>query len=207
MDHSLNAQVRLDIATDVVRIDVHGSLTQLSRPALMQLFQRIRRMGITSHIRVNLGGAVLIESPALAGLRNDLNALDRAAALVDTAGALPSSAGVSLELNPLVKQSGTALDLSADFTASLDASGTRPLAGYSHDELLAASDSVFGLLDNPSDMARSQLLATFEEIGLEISRREAALRSVPRAAGRAAGLKAGTPAGGHSGACREPEPA
>jgi hypothetical protein len=31
---------------------------------------------------------------------------------------------------------------------------------------------VFGLLDNPADMARSELLATYEEIGLEISRRE-----------------------------------
>ena len=30
---------------------------------------------------------------------------------------------------------------------------------------------MFGLLDNPADMARSQLLATYDEIGLEISRR------------------------------------
>ena len=56
--------------------------------------------------------------------------------------------------------------------ASVDPSGTRPLNRFSDDELLAASDSVFGLLDNPADMARSELLATYDEIGLEISRRE-----------------------------------
>ncbi len=64
------------------------------------------------------------------------------------------------------------LDLAGEFNASIDASGTRPLAGYSDDELLAASDSVFGLLDNPAGMARSGLLATYDDIGLEISRRE-----------------------------------
>ena len=172
MDQSLNAHVKLDVATDVVRIEVRGSLTQHSRPTLMQLFQRVRRIGITSHIRVNLGNACFVESAALAGLRNDLNALDSAAALVDTAGALPSSAGVSLELNPYVEQAGSALPPLDHFTASIDTSGTRPLKVFSDDELLAASDSVFGLLDDPVDMARSQLLATYDEIGLEISRRE-----------------------------------
>ena len=178
MDTSLNAHAKLDIASDVLRIDVRGSLTQLSRPTLMQLIQRVRRMGITSHIRVNLGNAAFVESSALAGLRNDLNAIDGAAALVDTAGALPSSAGVSLELNPYLETAAAALpslDLSADFTASIDTSGTRPLNVFSDAELLAASDSVFGLLDNPADMARSQLLATYTEIGLEISRREVGL--------------------------------
>lgn len=177
MDTSLNAHAKLDIASDVLRIDVRGSLTQLSRPTLMQLIQRVRRMGITSHIRVNLGNAAFVESSALAGLRNDLNAIDGAAALVDTAGALPSSAGVSLELNPYLETAAAlpSLDLSADFTASIDTSGTRPLNVFSDAELLAASDSVFGLLDNPADMARSQLLATYTEIGLEISRREVGL--------------------------------
>ncbi|MEO3931840.1 hypothetical protein WMO79_03370 [Micrococcaceae bacterium Sec7.4] len=192
MDTSLNAHAKLDLASDVLRIDVRGSLTQDSRPALMQLIQRVRRMGITSHIRVNLGRAAFVESAALAGLRHDLNAIDGAAGLVDTAGALPSSAGVSLELNPFLENAVTALpslDLSADFTASLDSSGTRPLNVFSDDELLAASDSVFGLLDNPADMARSQLLATYDEIGLEISRRKV-------------GLDAARP-----GSDREPEPA
>ncbi|WP_226759445.1 hypothetical protein [Arthrobacter sp. SO3] len=183
----MNAQVKLDIASDVVRIDVRGSLTQLSRPTLMQLVSRVRRLGITSHIRVDLGRATFVESAALAGLRNDLNAIDGAAALVDTAGALPSSAGVSLELTPFVENTAAALpslDLSTEFSASIDASGTRPLNVYSDDELLAASDSVFVLLDNPADMARSQLLATYDEIGLEISRRDAGNSSLPRDTGR-----------------------
>lgn len=200
MDTSLNAHAKLDIASDVLRIDVRGSLTQLSRPALMQLIQRVRRMGITSHIRVNLGNAAFVESSALAGLRNDLNAIDGAAALVDTAGALPSSAGVSLELNPYLETAVAALpslDLSADFTASIDTSGTRPLNVFSDAELLAASDSVFGLLDNPADMARSQLLATYTEIGLEISRREVG----PGADRRDVGLEISRPEVG-----REPEP-
>lgn len=192
MDTSLNAQAKLDIASDVLRIDVRGSLTKDSRPALMQLIQRVRRTGITSHIRVNLGRAAFVESAALAGLRHDLNAIDGAAGLVDTAGVLPSSAGVSLELDPYLEDAVTALpslDLAADFTASLDASGTLPLNVFSDDELLAASDSVFGLLDNPADMARSQLLATYDEIGLEISRRKVG------------------PAADRPDADREPEPA
>ncbi|HSL37645.1 MAG TPA: hypothetical protein VK883_12505 [Arthrobacter sp.] len=200
MDTSLNAHAKLDIASDVLRIDVRGSLTQHSRPSLMQLIQRVRRMGITSHIRVDLGHAAFVESSALAGLRNDLNAIDGAAALVDTAGALPSSAGVSLELSPSRDTAVTALpslDLSADFTASIDTSGTRPLNVFSDAELLAASDSVFGLLDNPADMARSQLLATYEEIGLEISRREAGPETVRHDVGREISL----PVVG-----REPEP-
>ena len=200
MDTSLNAHAKLDIASDVLRIDVRGSLTQLSRPTLMQLIQRVRRMGITSHIRVNLGNAAFVESSALAGLRNDLNAIDGAAALVDTAGALPSSAGVSLELNPYLETAVAALpslDLSTDFTASIDTSGTRPLNVFSDAELLAASDSVFGLLDNPADMARSQLLATYTEIGLEISRREVGLCAVRRDVG----LEISRPEAG-----REPEP-
>lgn len=183
MDNSLNAQVKMDIATDVVRIDVRGSLTQGSRPSLMHLFSRVRRMGITSHIRVDLGRATFVEPSALAGLRNDLNAIDGAAALVDTAGALPSSAGVSLELHPNVESAAAALpslNLSADFTASIDTSGTRPLNVYSEDELLAASDSVFALLDDPAEMANTQLLATYVEIGLELSRREVDVKAVPR---------------------------
>ena len=68
------AHVKLDIASDLVRIDVRGSLTQDSRPSLVEIIQRVRRMGINSHIRVDLGRAAVVESSALAGLRNDLNA-------------------------------------------------------------------------------------------------------------------------------------
>ena len=79
MDQSLNAHVKIDTVSDTVRIDVLGSLTQASRPSLMQTIQRIRQMGITSHIRVELGRASFVESAALAGLRNDLNAIDAGA--------------------------------------------------------------------------------------------------------------------------------
>jgi hypothetical protein len=142
MDHSLNAHVTLDIASDVVRIDVRGSLTQASRTSLLQTIQRMRHMGISSHIRVDLGKAGFVESSALAGLRNDLNTIDGGAAQPDVAGALPGP------------------------------TGTGPLTVLSDDQLLAASDSVFGMLDNPADMASSELLATYDEIALELSRRE-----------------------------------
>ena len=173
MDQSLQAHVKLDVVSDVVRIDVRGSLTQASRPSLMNIIQRIRRMGIGSHIRVDLGRAGMVESSALSGLRNDLNAIDGGNAGSEIAG-MPAPGGVSLELTPRGDDSAAlpTLDLSGEFLASVDSSGTRELARYSDDELLAASDSVFGRLDDPADMARSELLATYDEIGLEISRRE-----------------------------------
>lgn len=192
MDTSLNAQTTLDVTADIFRIDVRGSLSQDSRPDLMRLIQRVRRMGITSHIRVYLGRAEFVESAALAGLRRVLNVIDGAAALVDSAGALPGSAGVSVDLNPHPDSAAAALpsiDLSADLVAPVHASDPRPLNVYSDDELFAASDSLFGLLDNPATMARSQLLASYDEIGLEISRREI-------------GLEPARPV-----AAREPEPA
>jgi hypothetical protein len=175
MDQHLNAHVKLDITADLVRIDVRGNLTQASRPSLMQLIRRVRRMGITSHITVDLGRAAFIESLALAGLRNDLNTIDGGRMPTGVAGDRPAAGGVSLELSPHSQHPDAALqslDVPGDFTASIDATGTRPLTGFSDDELLAASDSVFGLLDDPADMARSELLATYDEIGLEISRRE-----------------------------------
>ncbi|MET4093518.1 hypothetical protein [Arthrobacter sp. UYCu712] len=175
MDQNLNAHVKLDIASDVVRIDVRGSLTQASRPFLLQIIQRVRQMGISSHIRVDLGRAGFVESVALAGLRNDLNTIDGGAARPDVAGAVSAATGVSLDLNPDREDPAAVLrsiDISGDFTASLDSSGTRTLTGFTDDELLAASDSVFGRLDDPADMASSELLASYDEIGLEISRRE-----------------------------------
>lgn len=175
MDQSLNAQVKLDVAADVIRIDVRGSLSQDSRPALMQLIQRIRRMGVSSHIRVDLAHADFVESAALAGLRNDLNAIDGGPGQFDVAGAMPVAAGVSLELQMFGDDFGKVfqpLDLSADFVASISPSGTRPLARYSDDELLAASDCVFGKLDDPRNGAPSELLARYEDISLELARRE-----------------------------------
>jgi hypothetical protein len=175
MDQSLNAHVKVDTVTDTVRIDVLGSLTQATRPTLMQTIQRIRQMGITSHIRVELGGASFVESAALAGLRNDLNAIDGGTVPGDVAGALKTGNGVSLELSARAFDLTAGLqplELAGEFKTSINGSGTRRLSGYSDDELLAASDSVFGLLDDPADMARSGLLATYDDIGLEISRRE-----------------------------------
>jgi anti-anti-sigma regulatory factor len=173
MDQSLLAHVKLDVVSDVVRIDVRGSLTQASRPTLIQIIQRVRRRGITSHISVDLGRAAFVESSALAGLRNDLNSIDDAGARSDIAG-MPAPGGVSLELTPHGDDSAAfpALDMSGEFLASVDTSGTRQLTRFSDEELLAASDSVFGLLDDPADMARSELLATYDEIGIEISRRQ-----------------------------------
>lgn len=175
MDQSLNAHVKLDVASDVIRIDVRGSLSQASRPALMQLIQRIRRGGLNSHIRVDLAHAEFVESSALAGLRNDLNAIDGGSGQFEVAGAMTVTAGVSLELQMLGNDFGKVfqpLDLSGDFMASINPSGTRPLARYSDDELLAASDCVFGKLDDPSTGAPSELLARYDDITLELTRRE-----------------------------------
>ncbi|MGP4031060.1 hypothetical protein [Pseudarthrobacter sp. 1C304] len=180
MDQSLNAQVRIDTVSDTVRIDVLGSLTQISRPSLMQTIRRVRQMGITSHIRVELGSAAFVESAALAGLRADLNAVDGGAGPV--AGTAAKGSGVSLMLSTGVLGPAAALqplDLAGEVQTPMDTSGLRPLAGYSDDELLAASDSVFGLLDNPAVMARSELLATFDDISLEIARREVGRAAKP----------------------------
>jgi anti-anti-sigma regulatory factor len=175
MDHSLNAQVKLDVASDVIRIDIRGSLNRDSRPALQQLIQRIRRAGMSSHIRVELAHAAFVESSALAGLRNDLNAIDGGSGQLETAGVAPVPAGVSLELQMFSDDFDRVfqtLDLAGDSMASINPSGTRPLARFSDDELLAASDSVFGKLDDPDTGAPSELLARYEDISLEMTRRE-----------------------------------
>jgi hypothetical protein len=201
MDQSLNAQVRIDPITDSVRIDVLGRLTQISRPSLMQTIRRIRQMGITSHIRVNLGSSALVESAALAGLRHDLNTVDGDAVRMAVAGSPAAGSGVSLDLSGRVLGAAAALqplELAGELAAPKAASALRPLTGYSDDELLAASDSVFGLLDDPADMARSELLAAFDDIGLEITRREVGRDGQPLAAVRGLDAKA---------ISAEPEPA
>jgi hypothetical protein len=208
MDRILNALVNLDVPADVVRIDVQGKLNQDSRPGLVQIIRRIRRMGIRSHIRVELSRAALVESSALAGLRQDLNAID--------AGTLMGvhDAGVSLDLSPadngspdgelLTVIDGFSVDSVAetDSTTQLDASmaeldaiesaaathgiesapplelpglgawGGRALQEFSDEELLLASDTLFALLDNPGAFAGSDLLARYDDIGAEITRRQ-----------------------------------
>ena len=94
MDRALNAFVNLDVPADVVRIDIRGSLNQSSRPELVHIIRRVRRMGIRSHVRVDLSAAEKVESSALAGLRSDLNAIDS-----DTLPGIYGS-GVSLAFSP-----------------------------------------------------------------------------------------------------------
>ncbi|MEO5318500.1 hypothetical protein PV761_07935 [Arthrobacter sp. CC3] len=175
MDRKLHALVKLDVAADVVRIDVRGSLNQESRPALVHVIRRIRRMGVTAHIRVDLSQAAFVESPALVGLRNDLNAVDGGT----SDGGPAAGSGVSLEFMPRLDSMGPdagpgvkTVEITGEFAASIDPSGCGPLAQYSDDELLAASDSVFGLLDDPAAIAGTELLAQYDAIGVEISRRE-----------------------------------
>jgi hypothetical protein len=199
MDRALNALVNLDVPADVVRIDVQGSLNQDSRPGLVQIIRRIRRMGIRSHIRVELSRAAMVESAALAGLRHDLNAIDTST-LQGIHGA-----GVSLDLSPGSEEwtSPTAAGeeplpiidgLSAVSIAEIDAIefaaampgfdeapplelsglgawGGRALHEYSDEELLLASDTLFALLDNPDAFAGSDLLGRYDDIGQEMMRR------------------------------------
>ena len=183
MDRKLHALATRDVLTDTVRIDIRGSLNEESRPALVDIVRRVRVMGIPSHIHVDLSQAAYVESAALAGLRSDLNAIDGAT--------LPRMAGggVSLVLTPAADAAppegvnelslaitdeltdGFAASAEGETQAPVDAMFGRPLAEYSDDELLAASDSIFALLDEPEAFAGSDLLARYNEIGQELSRR------------------------------------
>lgn len=174
MDRRLHALVKFDVSTDAVEIDVRGSLNEDSRPALVHIVRRIRRMGITSHIRVGFSRAALVESQALAGLRNDLNSIDGGGTEVG----LAKGSGVSLEFMdrpatlPVEAAAGSKfVEITGEFAASIDADGFQPLDKYSDDELLAASDFAFGLLDQPT-YAGPELLAHYDAIGMEISRRK-----------------------------------
>ena len=175
MDRRLHALVKFDVSTDAVEIDVRGSLNEDSRPALVHIVRRIRRMGITSHIRVGFSRAALVESQALAGLRNDLNSIDGGGTEVG----LAKGSGVSLEFMdrpaalPIETAAGSKfVEITGEFAASIDAGGFQPLDKYSDDELLAASDFAFGLLDQPTTYAGPELLAHYDAIGMEISRRK-----------------------------------
>jgi hypothetical protein len=187
MDHTLNARISIDAPSDVVRIDVLGNLDQQSRPVLIHIIGRVRRMGIRSHIRVDLSKAELVASTALAGLRSDLNAMD--------ALTLPGiyGAGVSIEITPGPEAPATVAPLTLDGGgepgsaaqlpaglpsglpgAFLDELCGRPLADYRDEELLAASDALFSLLDNPGALAGADLLGRYNDVGQEIIRRQAA---------------------------------
>ena len=177
MDNQLNPLIKIDDAAGTARIDVRGSLTQASRPELMHQIQRVRRMGISSPITVDLSRAAFVESSALAGLRFDLNALDAGTRQAAVAGA----PGVILEVmstrEHAVAESRpdfTALTNPAELSEALEDAGLRPLSDYSPDELLAASDAVFGLLDDPAGHSGHELRARYDAIGEEIAHREAA---------------------------------
>ena len=143
-------------------------------PRHVQLIQRVRRMGITSHIRVDLGTPPSwILGPA--GLRNDLNAIDGAAASSTPAGPCRAPHGVSLEPTPT--WNAVAALPSLDLLGGLHGVDRHlrdpPADVFSDAELLAASDSAFGLLDKPGGTpAPLQLLGDPTPIGLEISRGE-----------------------------------
>jgi hypothetical protein len=178
MDNQLNPLIKIDDAAGTARIDVRGSLTQATRPELMHQIQRVRRMGISSPITVELSHAAFVESSALAGLRFDLNALD---AGTRQAAAVAGAPGVLLEVmstrEHAVAESRpdfTALTNPAELSEALEDAGLRPLSDYSPDELLAASDAVFGLLDDPAGHSGQELLARYDAIGEEIARREVA---------------------------------
>ncbi len=183
MDRKLHALATRDVLADAVRIDIRGSLNEESRPALMHMIRRVRDMGITSHVHVDLSRAAFVESSALAGLRSDLNAIDGATLpgmaggvsliLTPPADGAPPETGVN-ELSLAITDElteGFADSVEAEVPAPIDALFGRPLAEYSDDELLAASDSIFALLDEPEAFAGSDLLARYNEIGQELSRR------------------------------------
>jgi hypothetical protein len=178
MDNQLNPLIKIDDAAGTARIDVRGSLTQATRPELMHQIQRVRRMGISSPITVELSHAAFVESSALAGLRFDLNAIDAGTRQAAAAAGTP---GVFLEVmstrEHAVAESRpdfTALTNPAELSEALEDAGLRPLSDYSPDELLAASDAVFGLLDDPAGHSGQELLARYDAIGEEIARREVA---------------------------------
>jgi hypothetical protein len=190
MDNQLNSLVKIDESSDTVRIDVRGSLTQDSRPDLLHEIQRVRRMGVTSPITVDLSHAAFVESSALAGLRIDLNAQDAGAQRGSDTRGSETSAGVSLVL--MAGKEQPVAESRPDFTAlmypeqlaeSLEAAGVRPLSSYSSEELLAASDYVFELLDDPAGHAGNELLARYDAIGEELNRRELCKATEKQSAG------------------------
>jgi len=205
MDRVLDALINLDVPADIVRIEVRGSLNHDSRPHLVHMIRRVRRMGIGCHVCVDLSQAALVVSSALAGLRRDLNALDTNA----LRGA--QGAGVSLQFSPGAYHAapgdpsrGQPLLLDNDIRELFpggDHAGEypplpvmwieelhgRPLAEYSNEELLEASDALFALLDNPQAQDGADLLGRYNDIGLEVLRRQQEpVASLPPAEGQAA---------------------
>ncbi|BCW17928.1 hypothetical protein NtRootA9_06360 [Arthrobacter sp. NtRootA9] len=196
MDRSLHALVNLDVPADLVRIEVRGSLTHESRPDLVHIIRRVRRMGIRAHIRVDLSQAALVESAALAGLRADLNNMDaltlpgiyRSGVSLDLAGSYdelpagpPADDRTSCDVTPLnVLDDDSHLTHGGAFgdeypvapDAALEELFGRELVEFSDEELLAASDALFALLDQPRAFPGADLLGRYNDIGRELGRRQ-----------------------------------
>lgn len=183
---SLNATASRDELTNTVRIDVLGTLDQTTRPSLVDMIHDLRRTGIHSHINVNLSQAVLVESTGLARLREDLNAME------GTPGTATGGVSLALTGEERIPQpddiartgipgsvDGPEDEFAAAFEAGLQglthqssaAMPDRALEEYSDDELFAASDAVFSLLDDPATVGGSDLLGQYNDIGQEIVRR------------------------------------
>jgi hypothetical protein len=174
MDNQLNPLIKIDDAAGTARIDVRGSLTLQSRPELMHQIQRVRRMGISSPITVDLSHAAFVESSALAGLRFDLNAGTRQVAVTGTTGVFLEIMSAPDHAVAESRPDFTALTNPSELSQALEEAGLRLLSDYSPSELLAASDVVFGMLDDPAGHSGHELLARYEAIGEEIARREPA---------------------------------
>ena len=186
---ALDALVNLDVPADIVRIEVRGTLHHGTRAELVHIIRRVRRMGIRCGICVDLSQAALVESPALAGLRSDLNAMDvnslpGASRAVVTLQLTPaaydwaagSAGGQPLVLDDEVTELFAAYDFSEELRQPpeilLAELYGRPLTEYTDEELLAASDSLFALLDIPQAFDGADLLGRYNDIGLEIQRRQ-----------------------------------
>ncbi|MCB5290673.1 hypothetical protein BJQ90_00087 [Arthrobacter sp. SO3] len=160
--HQLQAVISLDPPRDTVHIDIDGSLTRFTRAALLDVTTRIRKLRVSSHIRVHLGSAVFVESGSVAWLRTDLQAN------VGRAGGRPAHGGVSLETSS--PKSGAA----ARHTLSGITLRSARLDDFTKVDLLTASDFLFAWLDDALGCPGtnvSAMLALYEHIGQEISGR------------------------------------
>lgn len=162
VDHQLQAIISLDVPRDTVYIDIDGSLTRVTRAALLDVTERIRKLRDRSHIRVQLGSAAFVEATALAGLRTDLEAI------VSRSGGRPGHSHVSLKTS--------SVESAATTRHALSGIVLRParLDDFTKFDLLTASDFLFAWLDDAHGCPGtdvSAMLALYEHIGQEIAGR------------------------------------
>jgi hypothetical protein len=162
VDHQLQAIISLDVPWDTVHVDIDGSLTRVTRSSLLKVTERIRKLRVSSHIRVHLGSAAFVESATLSGLRTDLEAIVR------RAGDRPGHGRVSLETR--------SREIAATTRHARTGITLRParLDDFTKVDLLTASDFLFAWLDDAHGCPGtdvSAMLALYEHIGQEISRR------------------------------------